>query len=113
MDAQLKKGLLNICILQFLKQSDLYGYEIVKRIQKYFADTDESTVYAVLRRLHKEGLTDLYYSMQSNGPKRKYYRLTENGEKALSGYLKSIQEMEAMFLEIGIKKNVCDGERNL
>ena len=33
MDAQLKKGLLNICILQFLKQSDLYGYEIVKRIQ--------------------------------------------------------------------------------
>lgn len=105
MDAQLKKGLLNICILQFLKQCDLYGYDIVKRIQKYVSDTDESTVYAVLRRLNKEGLTDMYYSGQSNGPKRKYYRLTENGEKALSDYISSIREMEKMFVEIGITKD--------
>ena len=104
MDAQLKKGLLNICILQLLKQRDLYGYEIVKQMQKYFDDTDESTVYAVLRRLHKEGLTELYYSTQSNGPKRKYYRLTTHGETALSEYIRSIQEMETIFLEIGIAK---------
>ncbi len=110
MDAQLKKGLLNICILQFLSQCDLYGYEIVKQIQKYFADTDESTVYAILRRLHKEGLTDLYYSTQSNGPRRKYYRLTKDGEKALAAYASSIQEMERIFSEIGIKNH---RERNL
>ena len=105
MDAQLKKGLLNICILQFLKQCDMYGYDIVKCIQRYFSDTDESTVYAVLRRLNKDGLTDMYYSEHSNGPKRKYYRLTDNGEKALSGYVSSIREMEKMFTEIGIMKD--------
>lgn len=101
MDAQLKRGLLNICILQFLKQCDQYGYDIVKLIQNYFQDTDESTVYAVLRRLHKEGLTELYYSEKSNGPKRKYYKLTDSGKKALEGYAESVYEMQKIFREIG------------
>lgn len=79
MDAQLKKGILDICILQLLKQKDRYGYDVIKILQGYFPDTDESTLYAILRRLNKEGITEMYYSEQSLGPQRKYYRITERG----------------------------------
>lgn len=102
MDAQLKRGLLNICILQLLSQNDMYGYDIVKIVQKYFANTDESTVYAILRRLNKEALTDMYYSEASNGPKRKYYKITENGKTALCNYVSSIHEIKKIFAEIGL-----------
>ena len=56
MDSQLKRGILNICILQLLKQEDRYGYDIIKILQGLFPDTDESTIYAILRRLNKGGL---------------------------------------------------------
>lgn len=62
MDSQLKRGILNICILQLLKQEDRYGYDIIKILQGLFPDTDESTIYAILRRLNKGGLTEVYYS---------------------------------------------------
>ena len=61
MDSQLKRGILNICILQLLKQEDRYGYDIIKILQGLFPDTDESTIYAILRRLNKGGLTEVYY----------------------------------------------------
>ena len=77
MDAQLKRGILNICVLKLLENDSMYGYELVKTIQQYFRDTEESTLYAILRRLNKEGLTDMYYSDVSNGPVRKYYSITE------------------------------------
>ena len=52
MDSQLKRGILNICILQLLKQEDRYGYDIIKILQGVFRDTDESPIYAILRRLN-------------------------------------------------------------
>ena len=85
MDAQLKRGILNICVLKLLENESMYGYELVKTIQQYFRDTEESTLYAILRRLNKEGLTDMYYSDVSNGPVRKYYSITELGRKAFKG----------------------------
>lgn len=102
MDPQLKRGILNICILQLLKQEDRYGYDIIKILQGYFPDTDESTLYAILRRLNKEGLTDMYYSEKSNGPKRKYYKILERGEECLSKYVSSWNEIEKIFHELDI-----------
>lgn len=79
MDAQLKWGIFNICILKLLEESK-YGYELIKTMQLYFSDTDESTLYTILRRLNKEGLTDMFYSDASNEPVHKYYSITELGE---------------------------------
>ena len=60
MDSQLKRGILNICILQLLKQEDRYGYDIIKILQGLFPDKDVSNIYAILRRLNKGGLTEVY-----------------------------------------------------
>ena len=102
MDSQLKRGILNICILQILKQEDRYGYEIIKSIQKFFPDTEESTIYAILRRFHKEGLTELYYSEVSYGPRRKYYKISEKGMECLHNYIISWQEIQKIFSVLGI-----------
>ena len=101
-DAQLKRGILNICILQLLRNENKYGYELIKIMQKYFDDTDESTLYAVLRRLNKEGLTDMYYSDISNGPVRKYYTITKLGKEYLSVYIDSWKYIENVFTQLGV-----------
>ncbi len=102
MDAQLKRGILNICILQLLKQNDMYGYDLIKILQAFFTDTEESTLYAILRRLNQEGLTDMYYSEISRGPKRKYYRISDKGRESLDNYISSWYEIEDIFSKIGI-----------
>ncbi|MBQ3515009.1 MAG: PadR family transcriptional regulator [Lachnospiraceae bacterium] len=102
MDSQLKRGILNICILQLLKQEDRYGYDIIKKLQEFFPETEESTLYAILRRLNKEELTDMYYSEVSNGPQRKYYKITDKGKDALNEYIVSWKEIENIFSIIGI-----------
>ena len=100
MDSQLKRGILNICILQLLKE-DRYGYDLIKIMQKFFPDTEESTLYAILRRLNQEGMTEVYYSYISNGPTRKYYKLTVEGEKKLNDYMLEWKNIENIFREIG------------
>ena len=102
MDSQLKRGILNICILQLLVQEDRYGYDIIKIIQGFFTDTEESTLYAILRRLNKEELTDMYYSEKSLGPQRKYYTITDKGKECLNNYISSWHEIEKIFSELGI-----------
>ena len=102
MDSQLKRGILNICILQLLKQEDRYGYDIIKKLQEFFPETEESTLYAILRRLNKEELTDMYYSEVSNGQQRKYYKITDKGKDALNEYIVSWKEIENIFSIIGI-----------
>ena len=102
MDSQLKRGILNICILQLLNQEDRYGYDIIKKLQEFFPDTEESTLYAILRRLNKEELTDMYYSEISNGPQRKYYKITDKGKDSLNEYIVSWKKIEHIFSIIGI-----------
>lgn len=102
MDAQLKRGLLNICILQLLKQEDRYGYDIIKTLQVFFPGTEESTLYAILRRLNKEGMTEMYYSEISHGPKRKYYKITGSGEECLKNSISSWHGIINIFTQLGI-----------
>lgn len=102
MDAQLKRGILNICILKLLEEDSKYGYELVKTMQIYFSDTNESTLYAILRRLNKEGLTDIKYSDVSNGPIRKYYSITELGRKYLKESIDSWKYIENVLAQLGI-----------
>lgn len=80
MDTQLKKGILEMCILFQLTNQDMYGYEIMKKIKDVFPDVYDGSIYTILRRLKKDGYTETYMKdVPSGGPARKYYRVTEIG----------------------------------
>ncbi|MEB3025608.1 MULTISPECIES: PadR family transcriptional regulator [unclassified Parvimonas] len=78
MDTQIKKGLLDLCVLSFLMDRDMYGYEIVQNISKSI-EVSEGTIYPILRRLSKEGFFETYIVESNEGPARKYYRITTSG----------------------------------
>lgn len=80
MDTQLKKGILEMCILFQLRSADMYGYEIMKLIKDVFPDVYDGSIYTILRRLNSEGYTVTYMKdIPSGGPDRKYYRITQTG----------------------------------
>ncbi|MBE5873170.1 MAG: PadR family transcriptional regulator [Lachnospiraceae bacterium] len=83
MDAQIKKGILEMCLLYKLSKQDYYGYTLMKEMKVLYPEVNDSTFYAILRRLHKEGNTTVYLGSESGGPMRKYYKLTEQGQKTL------------------------------
>ncbi|MEG0290453.1 MAG: PadR family transcriptional regulator [Erysipelotrichaceae bacterium] len=78
MNPQFKKGVLNLCVLALLEQKDMYGYELVSEVSKVI-DVNEGTIYPLLKRLTNERYFDTYLVESSEGPPRKYYRLTDLG----------------------------------
>lgn len=78
MNTQFRKGVLEICVLTLISKKDMYGYEIVQNISKVI-EVNEGTIYPILRRLTKEGYFDTYILESNEGPARKYYKLTEEG----------------------------------
>ena len=80
MNTQFKKGVLKLCVLDLLKKQECYGYEIVKVISDS-VHVSEGTIYPLLRNLKEEGLVSTYLKDSSEGPSRKYYKLTSEGEK--------------------------------
>ena len=99
---QMKKGVLEMCILQVVSEGDFYGYEIMKRVTEAFPDLNESTIYAILRRLHADGCTESYVGEVSGGPKRKYYRITADGKDKLEKMLTEWQETLNAIKKLGI-----------
>jgi len=76
---QLKKGVLELCVLALLSQHDSYAYEIANRLAEGI-DMGEGTIYPLMRRMQSDGLVDTYLVESSSGPPRKYYRLTQAGK---------------------------------
>jgi len=87
MNAQFKKGSLELCVLSFIRQEEQYGYQLAQNIGKYI-NIAEGTLYPLLRRLVKEGHVDSHFKESTGGPARKYYTLTPEGE----AHLESIHE---------------------
>lgn len=85
MDPQLKKGFLEYCVLAILKKADSYGYQIIQQVQDVI-EISESTLYPMLKRLEKKELIHSY-TQEYNGRLRKYYRLTDQGNAAISQFL--------------------------
>jgi PadR family transcriptional regulator, regulatory protein PadR len=79
MNVQLKKGVLELCVLSVLDTKDCYGYELVSEISKNIEISD-GTIYPILRRLTQEGYFTTYLQESQEGPPRKYYQLTEVGK---------------------------------
>ena len=77
---QLKKGVLELCVLSILYRKDCYGYELVKQISENI-EIAEGTIYPLLKRLKDEGYFATYLEESQEGPPRKYYKLTELGKK--------------------------------
>lgn len=81
MDPQLKKGLLELCVLAVLKKEDSYGYQIIKDVEPYI-EISESTLYPILKRL-QTGASVTTYNKEYNGRLRKYYCITDVGKQRL------------------------------
>lgn len=102
MNAQIKKGILELCILFFLSQQDDYGYPLMQKMKIHFPDVEASTIYAVLRRLKKEGLANTYTGKESYGPDRKYYHITGEGKERLKQNLADWNQINRILKEMGI-----------
>ena len=82
MNVQFKKGVLELCVLALVAHRDHYGYELVERISRQI-EIAEGTVYPLLRRLTDEGYFETYLQESTEGPPRKYYRITDLGRSTL------------------------------
>ena len=85
---QMRKGLLELCVLASLKGARLYGYDIAKRLSAVDGLViGEGTIYPILSRFKKEGLVDAALAESPEGPARKYYQLTPRGRSLLAQML--------------------------
>ena len=80
MNAQFKKGALELCVLAMLLDEDRYGYELTDEISKNL-EIAPGTLYLVLKRLKDDDLVTTYLKESDNGPARKYYHLSDEGRK--------------------------------
>ncbi len=85
MDPQLKRGLLEVCVLTSIKEEDSYGYKIIKDISPYIS-ISESTLYPILKRLESSGFITVY-TVEHNSRLRKYYRITPSGVGKIKDFL--------------------------
>lgn len=106
MNVQFKKGVLELCVLVLLDKQERYGYELVQKISEQI-DISEGSVYPLLRRLTKEGYFATYLKESTEGPPRKYYRLTDSGRTYLYDLLQEWQEFTNGVNQL-IKEGVND-----
>lgn len=91
MNAQFKKGALEICVLSQLAQGDKYGYELTERISEEMSIAS-GTLYPILRKLRADEYVTTYLVESESGPARKYYKLTEKGYRYQEELLKEWKE---------------------
>ena len=83
--SQLRKGVLELCILNDIRNRKMYGYEIVKRLRRIEGlIISEGAIYPILSRLKRQDLVKTSIQESSSGPPRKYYKLTKEGEDMVS-----------------------------
>ncbi len=105
MDIQLKRGLLEVCVLAAIKNTDSYGYQIIKDISPY-VNISESTLYPILRRLESAELLTVY-TEEHNGRLRKYYRITEKGRARLEGFRDEWRELQLIYDFVCNEDTIC------
>lgn len=116
MNSQLKRGTLELCALSVVSRGDCYGYELVNRISRCMEIT-EGTIYPLMKRLKDGGLIESYIVESSEGPPRKYYRITEAGQAELGRlsaewfeFTRSVNELLGEDSAVG--ENNVKGENN-
>ena len=95
MDIQLKRGLLDVCVLAAIKDEPSYGYKIIKDLKPYVA-LSESTLYTILKRLEVAQMLTVR-TMEHGGRLRKYYRITPAGVKRIEEFKEDWKEILAIY----------------
>src|SRR3954471_4849334 len=91
--AQMRKGVLELCILSILSQGDAYPTEIIEKLRETKLVVVEGTLYPLLTRLKNTGLLGYRWEESTSGPPRKYYKLTSDGQQYLSELQISWEEL--------------------
>jgi len=95
MDVQLKRGLLDVCVLAAIQNGESYGYQILKDMKPYM-EMSESTLYTILKRL--EGARMLTVRTAEHGGRlRKYYRITKEGQRRLEEFQSEWREVMLIY----------------
>lgn len=95
MDMQLKRGLLDVCVLAAIRSEDSYGYKIIKDLKPYIV-LSESTLYTILKRLEGAEMLTVR-TAEHDGRLRKYYRITEAGRRRIEEFKSEWAEMLSIY----------------
>ena len=95
MDVQMKRGLLDVCVLAAIRAHDSYGYQIIKDMKPYL-EMSESTLYTILKRLETGGMLTVR-SAEHNGRLRKYYHITPAGQRRIEAFKDDWQQILAIY----------------
>ena len=95
MDIQMKRGILDVCVLAAIKDAESYGYQIIKDIKPY-VDISESTLYPILRRMESSKFLTVR-TAEHNGRLRKYYNITDAGRARIEEFKEEWKEMISIF----------------
>lgn len=95
MDIQLKRGLLDVCVLAAIKGEDSYGYKIIKDMKPYI-ELSESTLYTILKRLENAHMLTVR-TAEHGGRLRKYYRITDSGLKRIEDFKEEWKEIMSIY----------------
>ncbi len=95
MDAQLKRGLLDVCVLSAIKDEDSYGYKIIKDLKPY-VELSESTLYTILKRLELANMLTVR-TVEHGGRLRKYYRITKAGLERIEEFKDEWREVMLIY----------------
>lgn len=95
MDIQLKRGLLDVCVLAAIKDSDSYGYKIIKDMKPYI-EMSESTLYTILKRLEMAQMLTVR-TAEHGGRLRKYYHITKKGLERIEDFRSEWDEMLSIY----------------
>ena len=95
MDVQLKRGILDVCVLTAIRNEDSYGYKIIKDMKPYL-EMSESTLYTILKRLELAGMLTVR-TMEHCGRLRKYYRITKAGLGRIEDFKNEWREVMAIY----------------
>jgi len=95
MDIQLKRGLLDVCVLAAIKDEDSYGYKIIKDLGPYI-QLSESTLYTILKRLESAGMLTVR-SAEHDGRLRKYYHITDSGLARIEDFKEDWKEIMTVY----------------
>lgn len=103
--AQMRKGVLELCILSIISESDVYASDIINKLKESKLIVVEGTLYPLLTRLKNEGFLSYRWEESKSGPPRKYYQITEIGRKVLEELNMNWQELVEAVNDIIIKEN--------
>ena len=105
MDIQLKRGLLDVCVLAAIKNEASYGYKIIKDMKPYI-EMSESTLYTILKRLETARMLTVT-TAEHGGRLRKYYHITNDGLQRIDAFKQEWAEMISIY-----KFVIREGEKN-